>query len=97
MAKGYWIAHVSVTDPESYQRYVAGTPAAFEKYGGRFLARGGAFTEIEGATGRERHVLVEFPSYQDAIECWESPEYQAARAHRIDAGIATIVLTEGLE
>lgn len=96
MPKGYWIAHVEVSDPEQYKHYVAATPAAFEKYGARFLARGGAHTEVEGAQGRSRHVVIEFPSYRDALDCFNSPEYQAARAHRLPAGTATIVIVEGI-
>ena len=44
---------------------------------------------------RERHVVIEFPSYQAALDCYNSPEYQAARTFRTEAGIATIVLVEG--
>ncbi len=95
MAKGYWIAHVHVTDPEEYRKYVEGARAAFEAHGARFLARGGEYREIEGALGRERHVLIEFPSFQAALDCYESAEYQAARGFRDAAGEASIVLVEG--
>lgn len=97
MPKGYWIAHVEVTDPDQYVHYVNGAKAAFEKYNARFLARGGANVEVEGALGRSRHVVIEFDSYQDAQDCFHSAEYQAARAHRLPAGIATITLMEGLD
>ena len=96
MPKGYWIAHVEVTDPDNYVHYVEGARAAFEKYGAQFLARGGAAEEVEGALGRSRHVVIEFPSLADAQACYNSPEYQAARAHRVDAGIASITLVEGV-
>jgi len=95
MAKGYWIAHVHVTDPEEYKKYVSGARAAFEAHGATFLARGGENAEVEGALGRERHVVIEFPSYQAALECYNSAEYQAARNFRAEAGVATIVLVEG--
>ncbi|MEM7177188.1 MAG: DUF1330 domain-containing protein [Pseudomonadota bacterium] len=97
MAKGYWIAHVTVTDTDKYPDYVSGARAAFEKYGATFLARGGAWSDCEGEMGRERHVLIEFPNYQAALDCYNSADYQAAKAHRLDAGVATIVITEGLE
>lgn len=96
MPKGYWIAHVEVTDPDQYGHYVEGAKAAFTQYGARLLARGGAHDEVEGAQGRSRHVVIEFPSYQAALDCYNSPEYQAAKAHRLPAGTATIVLTEGM-
>ena len=95
MPKGYWIAHVRVTDPEEYKKYVEGARTAFEKHGARFLARGGQNQEVEGALGRERHVVIEFPSLQAALDCYHGDDYQAARRFRAEAGIATIVLVEG--
>lgn len=96
MPKGYWIAHVAVTDPDQYQKYVQATPEAFAKYGARFIARGGRAEEVEGPLDRGRHVVIEFPSYEAAKACFDSPEYQAARAHRLPAGTATITIVEGL-
>ena len=95
MAKGYWIAHVHVTDPEEYKKYVSGAREAFVAHGATFLARGGQYSEVEGGQGRERHVVIEFPSYQAALDCYNSPEYQAARNFRAEAGIATLVMIEG--
>lgn len=95
MPKGYWIAHVRVTNPDEYAKYVEGARAAFERHGARFLARGGRHAEVEGPMGRERHVVIEFPTLQAALDCYNSPEYQAARRFREDAGEATIVLVEG--
>ena len=95
MAKGYWIAHVDVSDPEQYKHYVAGSAIAFKKFNVRILARGGATTQLEG-DGRSRNVVIEFASYEDAIACYNSPEYQAAKTHRKDAGIADIVIVEGV-
>lgn len=96
MAKGYWIAHVTVTDTEKYGGYVALTPAAFGKFGGRFLARGGRYQVMEG-NGRARNVVIEFPSMQAAVDCFNSPEYAAAKAKREGAGIADVVIIEGIE
>ena len=95
MPKAYWVAHVTVTDPEQYQKYVEGSREAFEKYNIRILARGGRAEQLEGE-GRSRNVVIEFDSYKDAIACYNSPEYQAAKAHRVSAGIAEIVIVEGV-
>ena len=95
MPKGYWIAHVTVTDAGQYQQYAAATREAFQKYGASILARGGAYEQMEGE-GRPRNVVIEFPSLQAAIDCYNSPEYQAAKAKRQGAGIAEIVLVEGV-
>lgn len=96
MAKGYWIAHAEVRDVDAWKRYVAGAASAFEAHGGRFLARGGAATEVEEPSGRTRHVVCEFPSYQAALDCYNSETYQAARKHRDGAGDVSITITEGL-
>lgn len=95
MAKGYWIAHVTVTDPDQYRLYAEAAPVAFRKYGATILARGGACAQMEGE-GRPRNVVIEFPSLQAAIDCYHSPEYQAAKANRAGAGLAEIVMVEGV-
>ncbi len=95
MPKGYWIAHVTVTDTEQYQHYASATREAFQKYGANILARGGAYEQMEGE-GRPRNVVIAFPSLQAAIDCYNSPEYQAAKAKRQGAGVAEIVLVEGV-
>ncbi|WP_113153676.1 DUF1330 domain-containing protein [Nitratireductor sp. OM-1] len=94
--KGYWIAHVDVRDPERYKDYVATAKPAFEKFGARFLARGGEWEGLEG-TGRGRNVVIEFPSLQAAHDCYNSPEYQAAKAIRNTVADADMVLVEGAE
>lgn len=94
MPKGYWIAHVTVTDPEPYAVYAAATAEPFKKYSANILARGGAYKALEGAD-RPRNVVIEFPSFQAALDCYNSPEYQAARENRIGAGIADITIVEG--
>ena len=96
MAKGYWIAHVDVHDPESYKDYVAAAKPAFDRFGARFLARGGAFEAPEGR-GRARNVIIEFPSLEDAQACYHSAEYQAARAIREKVADAELVLVEGVD
>lgn len=94
MPKGYWIAHVDVRDPERYKDYVATAKPAFERYGARFLARGGAWQALEGE-GRARNVVIEFPSMQAALDCYNSPEYQAAKAIRITVADAAMTIVEG--
>ena len=97
MAKGYWIARVDVADPEKYKAYIAANAEPFSKFGGRFLVRGGNFENPEW-TSRSRNVVLEFPSYQAALDCWNSPEYQAAIALRASP-VSTIdlVIIEGYD
>lgn len=94
MAKGYWVAYVDVSDPEAYKAYVRENAIPFAKYGARFIVRGGAMERPEGKV-RSRAVVIEFPSYQAALDCWNSPEYAKAKALRENISLADIVLVEG--
>ncbi|MCO4317243.1 DUF1330 domain-containing protein [Phyllobacterium sp. 21LDTY02-6] len=94
MAKGYWIARVDVRDPERYKDYVSTAKPAFEKFGANFLARGGPYHALEG-TARGRNVVIEFPSVQHALDCYNSPEYQAAKAIRQSVAEAEMLIVEG--
>ena len=96
MPKGYWIAHVDVRDPERYKDYVSTAGPAFERFGARFLARGGDHEVMEG-NGRARNVVIEFPSKQAALDCYNSPEYQAAKAIRVTVADADMVIVDGFE
>lgn len=91
----YWIAHVTVTDPERYRGYMALAPAAFARHGARFLARGGASETFEGAA-YDRQVVIEFPDLAAARACYHSPEYATARRQRDGACIAHVCIVEGL-
>ncbi len=96
MAKGYWIAHVVIADAEKYKEYVTANAVAFKKYGARFLVRAGKFENPEGSS-RARNVVIEFPSYQAALDCWNSPEYKKALAIRLPISTADIVIIEGYD
>ncbi|MBN9553497.1 MAG: DUF1330 domain-containing protein [Alphaproteobacteria bacterium] len=94
MAKGYWIARIDVADAESYKAYVAAATPAYQKYGAKFLVRGGRCEAVEGP-GRARNVVVEFESYDIALACYRSPEYQAAAEFRRKASMGEILVVEG--
>ncbi|MEE8630394.1 MULTISPECIES: DUF1330 domain-containing protein [Methylobacterium] len=96
MAKGYWVGRVDVSNPEAYKNYVAANGAAFAKFGGRFLVRGGAFEAVSG-TSRARNVVIEFPSHDQALACWNSPEYQAARAKQEGGAEIDLIVIEGYD
>ena len=96
MAKGYWIASVDVTDPEGYKEYVVANAAAFNKYGAKFLVRGGRFEVPEGST-RSRNIVLEFKDYDTAVACYRSPEYAAAKAKRMGRAEANLIIIEGYD
>lgn len=91
----YWIAHVTVTDGERYKGYQALAPAAFARFGGRFLARGGE-AEVKEGPELARHVVIEFPDLASARACYASEEYAAARAAREGAALVHLVIVEGV-
>jgi uncharacterized protein (DUF1330 family) len=96
MPKGYWIVRLDVTDKEQYKKYVAVAPAVVEQFGGRFIVRAGRFEVPEGVA-RSRNIVVEFSSYQAALDCWHSPAYQQAIALRQPATTIDLVIVEGFD
>ena len=96
MAKGYWIARVDVTDPEKYQQYLGVNLTALSAYGARFIVRSGRFESPEGES-RSRNIVIEFPSYEAACDCWHSPQYEEARRLRYGAALADLVIIEGYD
>lgn len=96
MANGYWIAHVDVDDMEGYKKYIAANAAPFAKFGARFLVRGGDGKVAEGNL-RGRTVVIEFDSYADAVACYDSPEYQAAKQLRDPVSKGDLLIVEGYD
>lgn len=96
MAKGYWVARIDVADAEKYKEYIAANQVAFKKYGARYVVRGGKFENPEGSS-RARNVVIEFESYQKALDCYHSPEYQHAISIRKPVAEGDIVIIEGYE
>ena len=94
--KAYVLVQVDVTNTQQYGEYTKLSPGIIEKFGGRFLARGGRTMTLEGAPARGRVVVVEFPSFERAQEFYNSQEYQAAKKVRAGAATAQFVLVEGL-
>ncbi|TRC93484.1 DUF1330 domain-containing protein [Mesorhizobium sp. WSM4303] len=92
--KGYWIALVDVRDPEIYKQYIEANAKAFAKYGAKFIVRAGRYENPETLTGN-RHVVVEFESYDVAVACYHSPEYQEASKYRLAASTGHFVIVEG--
>lgn len=96
MAKTYWITRADVSDADAYKRYAEAAGPVIASHGGTYLARGGKSERMEGES-RPRNVVIQFPDFESAKSCYESAEYQAARANRKDAAIFDCVLVEGLE
>jgi uncharacterized protein (DUF1330 family) len=95
MSKAYWMVRVSVRDEQRYPEYLAAAGPAFQKFGANFIVRGGKFETMEGSA-RERNVMVEFKDRATAMACYQSPEYQAARAIRQRYADADFIIIDGV-
>jgi uncharacterized protein (DUF1330 family) len=95
MPTALWIAHVEVSDAEAYGKYAVAAGPAIAAHGGVFLARGGRYVQLEGRD-RARNVVARFPSLEDAVACYHSPEYQAALAHAKGASLRDLMVLEEL-
>lgn len=90
----YLVSNVEVFDPEQFRNYQKPGGAAVRQYGGKFLAEGAAPEVLEGDWSPKRMAIVEFPSADAARAFYHSPEYQAARQHRLPAANFGIVLVD---
>jgi uncharacterized protein (DUF1330 family) len=95
LMKGYWINRCHITDGEGYGKYAQLAGPAIEKFGGKFLVRGGDQVELEGGQ-YERTVLVEFKSMQDALNAYNSNEYVEALKYSKESSERHVVIVEGL-
>jgi len=88
-----WIGHVQVTDPEAYAEYAAKAAEVIPSKGGRFVARGGRYQQMEGVD-HPRNVVIEFDTFEEAIACYQSPEYQAITTQAQSASNRSVVIVE---
>ena len=96
MAYGYVIAQITVTDPETYPKYVALVQPILDQFGGEFLVRGGRSESYEGTPPGERSVVIRFPSYEAAQSWYHSEAYAEAKALRMSASTSVQTIVEGV-
>ena len=92
----YVIVDVEITDPALYAAYIRVVPPTIAKYGGRFPVRGGRAEMLEGSWSPKRVVVLEFPTFEQAMAWWESEEYRDPKALRQSASITDMILVEGV-
>jgi uncharacterized protein (DUF1330 family) len=91
----YWLSRCIVNDPVQYKRYTDRVPAIIAAHGGKVLARGGRYQIMEGPEAFHRFVVIEFPTLEAGVACFQSPEYtEAASFRRGGAGIVENVIVE---
>lgn len=94
MPKGYIIGHITVNDPDAYQDFIRRDTPILDALGGKFIVRGGQSDLVEGSA-HERHVVIEFPSYEQALAAYHDPEYQEVANIRRATADSTIIVVEG--
>jgi uncharacterized protein (DUF1330 family) len=93
----YWVARSKINDPVEYKKYTDLIPAIIAKFGGKVLARGGRFEIMEGPDKFHRFIVIEFPTLEQGVACFRSPEYDAAAAfRRSGAGEVETIMVEGV-
>lgn len=95
MPKGYWIVHIKVIDPDAYRRYADVAPAIVSKLGGKYTVDAGRAETAEGDASLDRHVVVEFPSFEAAVSAFRSDEYQSIVQLRKASAECLFTLAEG--
>lgn len=93
---GYIVADIEIRDPDEYQKYKQQTAATIERYGGKFLVRGGQPETLEGDWKTKRIVILEFPSVEQAKTWYYSPEYSAIKGIRHRSAISNVLLLHGV-
>jgi uncharacterized protein (DUF1330 family) len=93
----YWVARSKINDPVEYKKYTDLVPAIIEKFGGKVLARGGHFQIMEGPDKFHRFIVIEFPTFEQGVACFTSPEYDKAAAfRRSGAGEVETIIVDGI-
>src|SRR4051794_749289 len=92
----YWLARATITDAAAYKKYTDRVPEIVSRYHGKILARGGRYQIMEGPEDFQRFVVIEFPTLEEAVACFESADYQEAAAfRRHGGGVVQNVIVEG--
>ena len=92
----YVIAEIEVTDHPTYDDYRGQVSATVEKYGGRFVVRGGRTETLEGGWAPKRLIVLEFPTMEQAQKWYRSPEYAPLIKLRQKGARGKLVAVEGV-
>jgi uncharacterized protein (DUF1330 family) len=92
----YVIAEIDITDPAGYEDYRRQVPAVISRYGGKYVVRGGKVEALEGGWSPKRIAVVEFPSMEQALKFYRSPEYAPLIAIRQKASRGKLIIVEGV-
>ena len=93
---GYIIAQVNLKKKDGFKDYANKVPETVKKYGGEYLVRAGEFKSLEGKWDFTRNVIIKFPSYERALEWYNSEEYKPIKQIRLDNAEGTNIIIKGL-
>ena len=96
MSAGYVIAQLKVTNPESYKEYIEKVTDVIKKFGGEYLARGGEHQVFEGEDNFPRIIILKFPSYEKALEWYNSEEYKPIKDIRLKNSVGSNIIVRGI-
>ena len=94
--KAYWVVRGNILNQEEYSKYIDLAGPTVHKHNGEFLVRGGQQIELEGE-GFERTVLIEFNSFDEALSCYNSAEYQEALNYVKNSAKRLVTVVEGID
>ena len=93
---GYVIANIDVKNSEAYKEYIGKVKPTVEKFGGEYLVRNGEFKVIDGEWKHPRTVVIKFPTYEKALEWYNSEEYKPIKSIRLANSVANGIIIKGV-
>jgi uncharacterized protein (DUF1330 family) len=94
-AKGYLIAEMTVTDPDTFKQYAAASTTVMTQFGGKYVVRGGQTVAEEGVPPGDRFVEIEFENLDAARAFYDSAAYKAVAPMRMKSAHRRVFLIEG--
>jgi uncharacterized protein (DUF1330 family) len=92
----YLVVNIEVTDPERYAEYIKAAPASIARYGGRYIARAGRTQKLEGSYEPKRFVVLQFDTFERALEWWNCDDYAGPKLLRQASSKTDMILVEGV-
>ncbi len=93
---GYVIFNINIKNSEGYKKYVAKIGDIIKKFGGEYLVRGGEYKVMEGEWKHPRTVVIKFPTYNKALEWYNSEEYKLIKPIRLANSEANGIIIKGV-
>ena len=96
MPAGYAIFNINVINPENYKHFIQQVVSVAEKFGAEYIIRGGKNQVIEGTWQHPRTVVMKFPSYEKALEWYNSEEYKPIKQIRLNNSVSNGIIIKGV-